>query len=56
MDSLYGWFDLFVYYMMNMILFMFLFFDLVIDFINDCLYNYNIVVCSFKHKLYNNIN
>ncbi|RCK56653.1 hypothetical protein Cantr_05855 [Candida viswanathii] len=52
----YGLLDLFLYYMMNMVLFMILFVDLVVEFVNNCVHKYNIVSCSFKHKLYNNIN
>lgn len=55
-ENAYGLFDLFLYYLMNLILFMVLFIDLIVEFINNCVHNYNIVACSFKHKLYNNIN
>ena len=55
-ENAYGLLDLFIYYMMNIVLFMILFIDLIVEFVNNCIHKYNIVSCSFRHKLYNNIN
>uniref|UniRef100_A0AAJ8W4A9 Uncharacterized protein n=1 Tax=Candida parapsilosis (strain CDC 317 / ATCC MYA-4646) TaxID=578454 RepID=A0AAJ8W4A9_CANPC len=55
-EGAYNMLDSLLFYLMNLMLFVLLFTDLVLDFINNCIYGYNIIACSFKHKLYNNIN
>lgn len=55
-ENAYGLLDLFLYYMMNIVLFMILFIDLFVEFVNNCIHKYNIVSYSFRHKLYNNMN
>ncbi|CCG21804.1 hypothetical protein CORT_0B00830 [Candida orthopsilosis Co 90-125] len=55
-EGAYNLLDSLLFYLMNLMLFVLLFTDLVMDFVHNCIYGYNIVACSFKHKLYNNIN
>ncbi|CAK9439933.1 uncharacterized protein LODBEIA_P40330 [Lodderomyces beijingensis] len=55
-DAVYDLFDLCLYYLMNLVLMMLIFCDLVIDSINSALYKYEIIVCAIKHQLHNNIN
>ncbi|ODV77244.1 uncharacterized protein CANTADRAFT_56501 [Suhomyces tanzawaensis NRRL Y-17324] len=48
--------DTFIYYVINISMMVLIFSELVVTFSNNFVYNYNIVVSSFKHKMYNNIN
>ncbi|KAG2733686.1 hypothetical protein G9P44_003211 [Scheffersomyces stipitis] len=55
-EKFYSLLDSVLYYAMNIVMVTLLFTDLIIDFTNSFIYNYNIVMCSLKHKMYNNIN
>ncbi|KAK6455051.1 uncharacterized protein RJT20DRAFT_129719 [Scheffersomyces xylosifermentans] len=55
-ERMYNILDSILYYVMNIVMMVLLFSDLIMDFSNSFIHNYNIVMCSLKHKMYNNIN
>lgn len=49
-------FDTVIYYVINIFMMILIFTDFLVETMNKMMHNYNILVCSFRHKMYNNIN
>lgn len=48
--------DLFIYYLINLMLVLLNFCDFVVDSIKGAVFKYEIIVCALKNGLYKNIN
>lgn len=55
-DEAYLLLDTILYYVLNAVVLLLNFTDVVNEVIDKVAFNYQIVYSSFKHKLYNNIN
>jgi len=55
-NQVYWYFDTFIYYIINIIMCLMVFAEVIMESVDHVLYNINILKSGWKHKMYNNIN